>query len=212
MNSHTVNSLSSEHTRVITTPYGDGVCQGANLLALSDWITCQFPTQKHVTPHAIVLCSIVKSLGFLSNCICRVDHASLSLNGLEHTDFMSEYFSSFIVEPVVRQARRLSLLSSGEESPRFLPAVSESLRTWYPSRLWNTSPPASISEDDNQEHYKAPNSTLVGQWATRIPSPPLEEMESGGNDTSSAELNSAATVVPFPTLKPQTPHNLDHHT
>ncbi len=116
---------------------------------------------------------------------------------------MSEYFSSFVVEPVIRQARRLSRLSSGEESPRFLPAVPESLRIWYPSRLWNTSPPASISEDESQEHYTAPNSTLVGQWAISIPSPPLEAMESGENDVPSVEQNNGPAVAPFPPLEPQ---------
>jgi Zinc-ribbon/CHY zinc finger/Ring finger domain len=113
---------------------------------------------------------------------------------------MSEYFSSFIVEPVVRQARRLSRLSTGEE---FLPAVPESVRTWYPSRLWNTSPPASISEDENQENYTGPSSTVVGQWATPIPSPPLEAMESGENDVPNAEQSNRAAVAPFPPLEPQ---------
>jgi len=120
---------------------------------------------------------------------------------------MTEYFSSFIVEPVVRQARRLSRLS-GEEAPRFLPAVPEALRTWYPSRLWNTSPPASIGDDENQEHYTAPDATLVGQWATSIPSPPLEAMESVDNEItddglSIAEQHHAPVAAPFPSLDPQ---------
>ena len=113
---------------------------------------------------------------------------------------MSEYFSSFIVEPVVRQARRLSRLSTGEE---FLPAVPESLRTWYPGRLWNTSPPASIGEDENQGNYTVLDSTVVGQWMTPIPSPPLEAMESGENDVSDATQINGPEPAPFPPLEPQ---------
>ena len=116
---------------------------------------------------------------------------------------MSEYFSSFIVEPVVRQARRLSRFSSGEESPRFLPTIPESLRTWYPGRLWNTSPPASISEDESQEQYSATNPTLIGPWVTPIPSPPLEAMESGRNSSPSAVQHDGPAVAPFPPLEPQ---------
>jgi Zinc-ribbon/CHY zinc finger/Ring finger domain len=116
---------------------------------------------------------------------------------------MSEYFSSFIVEPVVRQARRLSRLSTGEESPRFLPTVPDSFRVWYPSRLWNTSPPASISEDEKHERSTVPNSTLVGQWAATIPSPPLEAMEAGDTSIPNADENSTPAVAPFPPLEPQ---------
>ncbi|ERF75638.1 hypothetical protein EPUS_04618 [Endocarpon pusillum Z07020] len=116
---------------------------------------------------------------------------------------MSEYFSSLIVEPVVRSARRLSRISTGEDPPHFLPGVPESLRTWYPRRLWNTSPPASVNEDDNQDGHTVSNSTLIGPWATPIPSPPPEAMESGENDASNAEQHDAPAAAPFPPLEPQ---------
>ena len=116
---------------------------------------------------------------------------------------MSDYFSSLIFEPVVRQARRLSRISTGEESPRFLPAVPESLRTWYQSRLWNTSPPASVNEDDNQDGYTVPNSTLVRQWATPMPSPPLVATDSGENDAANPEQHDDPAAAPFPPLEPQ---------
>ena len=91
---------------------------------------------------------------------------------------MSEYLPSFIVEPVLRQARRFSRLSGVEEAPSFLPAVPESFRTWTTTRLWSTSPPPSLAEEDQQQEGTlqliARNIQL---WRNQVPSPPLEAME-----------------------------------
>ena len=115
---------------------------------------------------------------------------------------MSEYLPSFIVEPVLRQARRFSRLSGAEEVPSFLTTVPESFRTWTPSRFWNTSPPLLSAEDEQQQE-----STLqliarnIQLWRNQVPSPPLEPMEaSSGEDTVSANN---VSVTQFPALDPQ---------
>ncbi|RMZ79094.1 hypothetical protein DV738_g3433, partial [Chaetothyriales sp. CBS 135597] len=62
---------------------------------------------------------------------------------------MSEYLPAFIVDPVLRQARRLSRISGADESPGFLPPVPD-LQRWNPSRLWNINsyPPSSAEEGE----------------------------------------------------------------
>jgi uncharacterized CHY-type Zn-finger protein len=119
---------------------------------------------------------------------------------------MSEYLSSYFVDPVLRQARRLSRItsSSAVESSGYLPAVPESLRTWYPTRLWNTSPPPSIGETDDHESSAFPIGDNVRQWATQMPSPPWEPMEDNPTPNfASGDSTNNASVTAFPTLEPQ---------
>ena len=113
---------------------------------------------------------------------------------------MSDYLSSFIIEPVVRQARRISGLNSGEETPGsgILPAVPESLRTWYPSRLWNTSPPQSVDDDESKQAERS--NAGSGSWAAQLPSPPLDPMETAAPARADAR---SPTVIAFPPLEPQ---------
>lgn len=72
---------------------------------------------------------------------------------------MSDYLPSFIVEPVLRQARRFSERVGGEDSPGFaagtgfsLPAVPDFQR-FYPTRFWNHSPP--LAPTDSNEPLAA---------------------------------------------------------
>ena len=118
---------------------------------------------------------------------------------------MSEYLSSYFVDPVLRQARRLSRItsSSGEESSSYLPAVPESLRTWYPTRLWNTSPPSSIGETDDHESSGLPTGDSLRQWATHMPSPPWEPMDNSTPDSVPVESTNNASVAAFPPFEPQ---------
>jgi len=118
---------------------------------------------------------------------------------------MSEYLSSFIVDPVLRQARRLSRITSnsGEEGSGYLPAVPESLRTWYPTRLWNTSPPPSIGETDDHESSVFPTGDSVRQWATHMPSPPWEPVDNPTPGVPPVEPTNNASVTSFPALEPQ---------
>ncbi|KIX04904.1 uncharacterized protein Z518_05775 [Rhinocladiella mackenziei CBS 650.93] len=105
---------------------------------------------------------------------------------------MSEYLPSFIVEPVLRQARRFSRLSSAEESRGLLPAVPD-LQRWNPSHLWNTSPPPSVEEPDgeNKETTVQSIARTIQLWANQlngvdqIPSP-LEPMEDLGHEEEPA--------------------------
>lgn len=94
---------------------------------------------------------------------------------------MSEYLPSFIVEPVLRQARRFSRLSSHDEAPSnasgILPTVPESIRTWYPGRLWNTSPPPSLGEEEHADGALHQIARNIQQWTNQIPSPPLEPLD-----------------------------------
>jgi uncharacterized CHY-type Zn-finger protein len=118
---------------------------------------------------------------------------------------MSEYLSSYFVDPVLRQARRLSRIagSGGEESSGYFPAVPESLRTWYPTRLWNTSPPPSIGETDDHESGAFPTGDDVRQWATQMPSPPWEPMDNPTPDFAPVESTNNASVTAFPPLEHQ---------
>jgi hypothetical protein len=118
---------------------------------------------------------------------------------------MSEYLSSFIVDPVLRQARRLSRITgnSSEEGSGYLPAVPESLRTWYPTRLWNTSPPPSIGETDERESGAFPTGDGVRQWATHMPSPPWEPMDNPIPGFPAVDSANNVSVTSLPALGPQ---------
>ncbi|EXJ77617.1 hypothetical protein A1O3_09845 [Capronia epimyces CBS 606.96] len=127
---------------------------------------------------------------------------------------MSDYLPSFIVEPVLRQARRFSRLSSSaDESPSFLPAVPD-LQRWNPSRLWNTSPPPTLEEPDgeNQETTVQSITRTIQLWANQLngldqfPSPPLQAMDDSGHESllqTTAEfppLEAEASSPPRPSL------------
>ena len=94
---------------------------------------------------------------------------------------MSEYLPSFIVDPVLRQARRLSRISTGEESPNFVPQLPDFQR-WNPTRYWATSPPPSIDEEEPKETTFQSITRTIQLWANQIndldidpmPSPPLD--------------------------------------
>ena len=118
---------------------------------------------------------------------------------------MSDYLSSYFVDPVLRQARRLSRItsSSADENSSYLPAVPESLRTWYPSRLWNTSPPPSIGETEDPESGDFSTGESVRQWATQMPSPPWEPMDNPTPDFAPVESPNNASVTAFPPFEPQ---------
>ena len=84
---------------------------------------------------------------------------------------MSEYLSSFILNPVSRFSRRIS---SGQDAQAVLPGIPESLRIWYPTRLWKTSLPQSISENETEENIGA---RRIRPRAALMPSPPLDPVE-----------------------------------
>jgi len=123
---------------------------------------------------------------------------------------MSEYLPSFIVEPVLRQARRFSRLSSGEESPGILPAVPDFQR-WNPSRFWSSSPPPSFDEE-NKESTVQSIARSIQLWTSQLngldqmPSPPLEALDDVVRDerqTYETEEPSAAAAE-FPALDAET--------
>ena len=118
---------------------------------------------------------------------------------------MTEYLSSYFVDPVLRQARRLSRITSisGEEGSGYLPAVPESLRTWYSTRLWNTSPPPSIDETDGHESSAFPIDDNVRQWTTQMPSPPWEPMDHPTSDFPLVDSTNNASASDFPPFGPQ---------
>ena len=117
---------------------------------------------------------------------------------------MSDYLPSFLVEPVLRQARRLSRMSTGEESPYFLPQVPD-LQRWNLTRFWNTSPPPSIDEgeEDKETHVQALARTIqlwtnqINNLDLDIPSPPLEPM---GDQPS---IPQETSTTEFPPLEPE---------
>lgn len=112
---------------------------------------------------------------------------------------MTEYLPSFIVEPVLRQARRFSRLSGTEDSASFLPAVPESIRTWTPARFWSTSPPPSLTEDEHQQEGTFQQLRRnIQLWTNQIPSPPLEPMEVTRPEEDLPTNN--PSVTQFPTL------------
>jgi hypothetical protein len=115
---------------------------------------------------------------------------------------MTEYLPTFIVNPVLRQARRFSRLSGGEEeSPSFLPPVPESVRTWYPTRFWPASSPPVNGEHQEQEGTFQHIARSIQLWTSQLeptlmddPTPePIERAQA--NDTP---------VTEFPPLEPQT--------
>lgn len=123
---------------------------------------------------------------------------------------MSEYLPSFIVEPVLRQARRFSRLSGAEESPGFLPAVPD-LQRWNPSRFWNTSPPPSFAEpgDPDAAHKETTVQSItrtIQLWANQlngldqIPSPPLEPMDDIRHQVSQPAIHDEPAPSLFPPL------------
>lgn len=124
---------------------------------------------------------------------------------------MSEYLPSFIVDPVLRQARRFSRISTGDDSPApgFLPSVTvPDFQRWYPSRLWATSPPPSIEEDEAHESTLSQLARNVQLWASQInnldsfPSPPLEPMaEVTPDDAPVAGRDAIQDIAEFPALE-----------
>jgi len=112
---------------------------------------------------------------------------------------MTEYLPSFIVEPVLRQARRFSSRTphshsdnpdSATDAPPqvpqagYLPAVPDFQR-FYPSRFWNTATPPPPSASGRDEVTEGTWQTLarnIQLWANQInnldviPSPPLDPM------------------------------------
>lgn len=104
---------------------------------------------------------------------------------------MSDYLSSFL-DPVVR---RLS------ESSGYLPTVPD-LRTWYPTRLWTTSPPPSIGEVEDQDSGAQLPGQGVQRWATRMPSPPWDPMDTVHTAASNADSANNTPVTDFPSLDP----------
>lgn len=118
---------------------------------------------------------------------------------------MSDYLPSFIVEPVLRQARRFSSraphsdpqtpapgpidipLSHADPSQAgYLPAVPDFQR-FYPSRLWNTTtppPPTGVAgRDETVEGTWQSLARNIQLWANQInnldviPSPPLQPLQ-----------------------------------
>lgn len=108
---------------------------------------------------------------------------------------MTDYLSSFLIDPVVRQARRIS------ESPGILP---ESIRTWNPL---NTSPPHSIGENEVDRSAEATAGGSPWTFASlrsMMPSPPWEAYSLGDNDVQRAETHMEAA---FPSLESSLPQN-----
>ena len=130
---------------------------------------------------------------------------------------MSEYLPSFLVEPVLRQARRLSRISTGEESPSFLPQVPDFQR-WNPTRFWNTSPPPSIDEEENAETTVQSIARTIQLWTNQInnldvdplPSPPFDPMDTQSQAPGLAQHDDPSTTE-FPALDPQTAQHPPPH-
>jgi uncharacterized CHY-type Zn-finger protein len=133
---------------------------------------------------------------------------------------MSDYLPSFIVEPVLRQARRFSRYSTtAEDSPGFLPVVPD-LQRWSPARFWNTSPPPPALEESIAEPVAENSETTVQSitrtiqlWAAQlnsfdsIPSPLLEPMddvpEGSDQDPERPTLRQEPSTTEFPPLEPE---------
>jgi hypothetical protein len=114
---------------------------------------------------------------------------------------MTEYLPTFIVEPVLRQARRFSRLSSAEqESPAFFPAVPESLRTWYPTRFWPPSLTPVDGEHEEQEGTFQHIARSIQLWTSQL-EPTIME------DSLPAPVDQAqANDTPFTDFPPRDPH------
>jgi Zinc-ribbon/CHY zinc finger/Ring finger domain len=123
---------------------------------------------------------------------------------------MSEYLPSFLVEPVLRQARRLSRISTSEESPGFFPQVPDFQR-WNPTRFWNTSPPPSIDEEETTETTVQSIARTIQLWTSQInnldvdtiPSPPLEPMDDSHQAQHRLTQHDDPSTTEFPALDPQ---------
>ncbi|KAL2430603.1 putative RING finger protein C2F3.16 [Exophiala dermatitidis] len=122
---------------------------------------------------------------------------------------MSEYLPSFIVEPVLRQARRFSRLSnSADESPSSPPTIPD-LPRWHPSRLWNTSPPPSLeeTEGDSEETTVQSITRTIQLWANQLnsldqyPSPTLEAMDDSTHEASHPASGDEDSSSVFPPLE-----------
>ena len=123
---------------------------------------------------------------------------------------MSEYLPSFLVEPVLRQARRLSRISAGEDQPSFLPQVPDFQR-WNPTRFWNTSPPPLIDEEEPTETTVQSIARTIQLWTNQInnldvhpvPSPPLDSMGEMREQPRSLTEHDDPSTTEFPPLDPQ---------
>lgn len=103
---------------------------------------------------------------------------------------MTEYLSSLFIDPVVRQARRLS------ESPGIL---SESIRTW---NLLNASPLASIDGNEADQSINATAGSSAWTFATlrnMMPSPPWDVSTIDG-EVAEHPGNHIETV--YPSIEP----------
>ena len=130
---------------------------------------------------------------------------------------MSDYLPSFIVEPVLRQARRFSRLSGTvEESPGLLSTVPD-LQRWTPARFWNTSPPLSLDDPiieptvENRETTVQSITRTIQLWAQQLnsfdsmPSPPLEAMDDMSEDLPHHAQRQEASTTEFPLLESEIP-------
>ena len=112
---------------------------------------------------------------------------------------MSDYLPSFIVEPVLRQARRFSSrtphshphsagdLPESEPLPSLTPQAGyfpgvPDFQRFYPTRFWNTSTPPPTGRDETTEGTWQSLARNIQLWANQInnldviPSPPLDPM------------------------------------
>ncbi|KAJ9656836.1 hypothetical protein H2198_004724 [Neophaeococcomyces mojaviensis] len=127
---------------------------------------------------------------------------------------MSDYLPSFIVEPVLRQARRFSSRTphSGDlqdpDTPapaagyyEYLPNVQvPDFQRFYPSRFWNTnSPPPLGGRDETTEGTWQSLARNIQLWSNQInnldviPSPPLDAMQ----DNAVAEEDGSIAFPPL---------------
>lgn len=114
---------------------------------------------------------------------------------------MSNYISSFFIEPVVRQARRFSRLSAGSE-PRH--SFANSLQDEHASTLGNVSPPRSIGEDGDVflESGRMNSDVRIGPLQTtfdqrHLPSPPPDPTDLSLSSQASGHSDGQAHVWTF---------------
>ncbi len=135
-----------------------------------------------------------------------------------YLDSMSEYLPSFIIDPVLRQARRFSRLSTTtEEPPGFLPNVPD-LQRWSPARFWNTSPPPTLDDPlveptaENRETTVQSITRTIQLWAAQlnsfdsIASPPLEPMDDLRDEPNLLPLRQEPSTTEFPLLDVEPAH------
>ncbi|KAK5194569.1 hypothetical protein LTR92_005812 [Exophiala xenobiotica] len=135
---------------------------------------------------------------------------------------MSDYLPSFIVEPVLRQARRFSRLSIAEDSPSpsFLSTVPDFQR-WNPSRFWSTSPPPPLEEPEPeiQETTVQSITRTIQLWANQLNafdqllSPPLEPIDDdSAQDASRQEMaTSEFPLLDLEAVQPPRPVLREEH-